>query len=136
LASHDSRSNFCLSQPLKSRILSTLPGCLPPCRIRADFPIGHLLAVCRFCVPLKRFVYILQSERDSRQPYIGLTSNIVARLREHNAGENPSTAPYKPWRLVLSMDFADEKTAIRFERYLKSGSGRGFAKRHFAPPGD
>jgi len=31
------------------------------------------------------------------------------------------------------MEFADGSTAARFERYLKSGSGRAFAKRHFAP---
>jgi hypothetical protein len=31
------------------------------------------------------------------------------------------------------MEFADERTARRFERYLKSGSGRAFAKRHFDP---
>jgi hypothetical protein len=33
------------------------------------------------------------------------------------------------------MEFADHRTAFRFERYLKSGSGRAFAKRHFAPEG-
>lgn len=29
------------------------------------------------------------------------------------------------------MGFAEEATALRFERDLKSGSGRAFAKRHF-----
>jgi hypothetical protein len=29
------------------------------------------------------------------------------------------------------MQFPDEARAIRFERYLKSGSGRAFARRHF-----
>jgi hypothetical protein len=33
--------------------------------------------------------------------------------------------------LVVQLEFADEQTARRFERYLKSGSGRAFAKRHF-----
>jgi hypothetical protein len=35
--------------------------------------------------------------------------------------------------LHVSIEFADECLAIRFERYLKSGSGRAFAKRHFEP---
>jgi hypothetical protein len=35
--------------------------------------------------------------------------------------------------LVVSAHFATEKMAVRFEKYLKSGSGRAFAKRHFAP---
>ena len=33
------------------------------------------------------------------------------------------------------MEFKAEEQALRFERYLKSGSGRAFAKRHFAPRG-
>ena len=41
------------------------------------------------------------------------------------------------WRLdgltlVVTLEFRDEAPAKRFERYLKSGSGRAFAKRHFA----
>jgi hypothetical protein len=31
------------------------------------------------------------------------------------------------------LEFPDDRTAAHFEKYLKSGSGRGFAKRHFAP---
>jgi hypothetical protein len=30
------------------------------------------------------------------------------------------------------MEFPTEREAVRFEKYLKSGSGRAFAKRHFA----
>ena len=30
-------------------------------------------------------------------------------------------------------EFPTEQEAVRFEKYLKSGSGRAFAKRHFAP---
>jgi hypothetical protein len=29
------------------------------------------------------------------------------------------------------MEFPTEQAAVRFEKYLKSGSGRAFAKRHF-----
>jgi hypothetical protein len=31
----------------------------------------------------------------------------------------------------VAIHLADEPTAVQFERYLKSGSGRAFAKRHF-----
>jgi hypothetical protein len=31
------------------------------------------------------------------------------------------------------LEFPDERAAAHFEKYLKSGSGRAFAKRHFAP---
>jgi hypothetical protein len=38
---------------------------------------------------------------------------------------------HKPWTLVVALEFTDEALAKRFEKYLKSGSGRAFAKRHF-----
>lgn len=40
---------------------------------------------------------------------------------------------YRPWSILVVLHFGDESTARRFERYLKSGSGRAFARRHFAP---
>jgi putative endonuclease len=79
----------------------------------------------------KRFVYLLESLTDPGRPYIGLTSDVPGRLAAHNAGRSVHTARHKPWRLVTTIEFADEEAAIRFERYLKSGSGRAFAKRHF-----
>jgi predicted GIY-YIG superfamily endonuclease len=72
----------------------------------------------------KRFVYLLRSVSDPSRPYAGLTSNVPARLADHNAGRCPHTARYKPWQLHVVIEFADEPRAIRFERYLKSGSGR------------
>jgi len=33
--------------------------------------------------------------------------------------------------LIVSLDFATESSAVAFEQYLKTGSGRAFAKRHF-----
>jgi len=72
----------------------------------------------------KRFVYLLRSATSGR-PYVGLTSDFAARLAAHNAGQNPSTARHKPWELVTLVEFGNESTAARFERYLKSGSGVG-----------
>lgn len=79
----------------------------------------------------KRFVYILRSVNHPERPYVGLTSNVATRLAAHNAGQNVSTAAYKPWEVIVSVEFRTEDAAVRFERYLKSGSGRAFAKRHF-----
>ncbi len=79
----------------------------------------------------KRFVYLLRSLHHPDRPYTGLTSDVTARLDDHNAGRCPHTARWKPWQLHVLIGFQDEMRAIRFERYLKSGSGRAFAKRHF-----
>ena len=80
---------------------------------------------------LKRIVYILRSLSDPRGPYVGLTSDVRARLADHNAGRCPHTARYRPWHLHVTIELPDEQRAVDFERYLKSGSGRAFAKRHF-----
>jgi len=77
-----------------------------------------------------RFVYILQSERVPTRYYSGLTSTVDARIAAHNAGLSPHTSSGRPWILVAAIQFAKQERAAEFERYLKSGSGRAFAKRH------
>ena len=81
-------------------------------------------------MPAKRSVYILQSLSTGR-PYVGLTADVAARLADHNADRCPHTARYRPWQLHIVIELPDEQRATAFERYLKSGSGRAFAKRHF-----
>ena len=79
----------------------------------------------------KNTVYVLRSDSNPSRHYTGLTSNLEKRLKWHNAGQNVHTARDRPWTLVVAFHFADEGNARRFEKYLKSGSGREFAKRHF-----
>jgi putative endonuclease len=81
----------------------------------------------------KRFVYVLRTSDHNAGFYVGLSSDVDARLADHNAGRCPHTASRRPWQLHVIIGFSDEQRAIRFERYLKSGSGRAFAKRHFEP---
>jgi putative endonuclease len=77
-----------------------------------------------------KYVYILES-LDSEHFYVGITEDLRARLAKHNAGEVPHTSKYGPWRLRTYIAFSDEKGARAFEKYLKSGSGTAFAKKHF-----
>ena len=79
-----------------------------------------------------RFVYILRSDGDPAHHYVGRTANVDGRLEWHNHGPCGYTLEHRPWSIVVSLEFPNESTASRFERYLKSGSGRAFAKRHFA----
>jgi predicted GIY-YIG superfamily endonuclease len=79
----------------------------------------------------KTIVYILRSERNPSRYYVGITSDLERRLEWHNNGLNASTADDRPWRVHVAFHFASEATAERFEKYLKSGSGREFARRHF-----
>ena len=78
----------------------------------------------------KRIVYVLKSDAANGRYYTGLTSELAARLDAHNTGRVPHTANGKPWIIDVVVEFADERRAVAFEKYLKSGSGFAFAKRH------
>ncbi|MBL7076692.1 MAG: GIY-YIG nuclease family protein [Kiritimatiellae bacterium] len=77
------------------------------------------------------YVYILVSERDSNRHYTGCTQDLDARLKDHNAGRVPHTSRFRPWELETAVAFRSKSKARAFEEYLKSGSGREFARRHF-----
>jgi len=79
----------------------------------------------------RRFVYIIRSDTDPDRHYVGLTTDVARCLHWHNDGPSGITTRNRPWRLVVSIEFAEAEAAWRFERYLKTGSGRVFAKRHF-----
>ena len=74
---------------------------------------------------------MLQSVAQREHYYVGLTSDLKARFAAHNRGESSHTSKHAPWQLITYVAFSDKVKAVAFERYLKSGSGRAFAKRHF-----
>jgi predicted GIY-YIG superfamily endonuclease len=80
----------------------------------------------------KRFVYILRSDVNPNRHYVGLTGDVDNRPDWHHHGPFWHTAEHRPWSLVVVVEFPNERQALRFELYLKSGSGRAFAKRHFS----
>jgi putative endonuclease len=75
-------------------------------------------------------VYVLKSHTSPARYYTGLTSDPAARLDAHNAGRCAHTASGRHWTIDVMIEFSDERRAVAFERYLKSGSGGAFAKRH------
>ena len=77
------------------------------------------------------YVYMLQSEADPERHYVGLTDDLQLRLQVHNKGSVQHSAQFRPWRIKTAVAFRDRSRAAEFERYLKSASGRAFAKKHF-----
>ena len=73
------------------------------------------------------YVYILQSETDDGL-YIGFTTDLRLRLKQHQAGESFATSYRGPWKLIYYEAYLDERDALGRERYLKSGGGRRFLK--------
>jgi len=77
------------------------------------------------------YVYQLRSHADPSHSYTGFTRDLAQRLMEHNEGKLPNSARYRPWGIASAHAFPDKAKALAFEKYLKSGSGREFARRHF-----
>ncbi len=77
------------------------------------------------------YVYLVGSEADLKQRYVGITTDLERRLDEHNKGKSPHTSKYLPWQLVTYVAFEDGNKAHAFEKYLKSGSGHAFANKRF-----
>lgn len=75
------------------------------------------------------YVYLIQSLKFLDQTYIGYITDLKKRLMRHNSGGSIYTAVYKPWELVTCIAFSEQAKAKEFERYLKSSSGKAFAKK-------
>ena len=72
------------------------------------------------------YVYLIESVSAQGERYLGMSTELKERLREHNAGKSSHTLKFKPWKLTTYIAFTDRAKAEAFERYLKSGSGHAF----------
>ena len=63
--------------------------------------------------------------------YVGCTKSLRERLDRHSAGYVKATSSRLPATLDNYFAFRDKYKAYEFEKYLKSGSGRAFSKKHF-----
>jgi putative endonuclease len=70
-------------------------------------------------------------QRFLTKEYTGATANLKQRLLDHNTGKSTHTAKYRPWEVIWYSAFQDKYKALEFEKYLKSHSGRAFAKKRF-----
>ena len=74
------------------------------------------------------YVYILKSEKN-QELYIGYTSDLKRRIKEHNQGLNFSTKRYIPWCIIYYEACLEESDARRREQYLKTTQGNRLIKR-------
>ena len=76
-----------------------------------------------------QYVYILESLTEAGRFYVGVTADLKARLKTHNDRKVSHTSKFAPWRIKTYVAFSDEAQASKFERYLKTASGRAFANK-------
>ncbi|KKT14625.1 MAG: excinuclease ABC C subunit domain-containing protein [Parcubacteria group bacterium GW2011_GWC1_43_30] len=62
--------------------------------------------------------------------YVGCTDNIDERLERHRKSHVPATEDRLPIDLEFYVAISNKYKAFEFEKYLKSGSGRAFIKKH------
>jgi putative endonuclease len=74
------------------------------------------------------YVYLLKCS--DGKLYTGCTDNLKERLLRHNKGQIPATKNRIPTQLVSYIACSNKYTAFNFEKYLKTGSGRAFIKKH------
>ena len=76
------------------------------------------------------YVYVMQSIQNPEHFYVGYTSDLRLRLKEHNTGTCRHTNKYKPWKIRSYFAFDSKEKAEAFEKFLKGHSGRDFQKKY------
>ena len=107
---------------------------------RRESVIATARSGSQFSVPgmqVAFYVYVLVNPSD--EVYVGQTSNVEARLAQHNDPECTSTLHTKrhhgPWRLLYHEQCSTRAAAMKRERQLKSGGGRRFIRGLLAAEG-
>jgi predicted GIY-YIG superfamily endonuclease len=77
------------------------------------------------------YVDLIRSIKNPNVKYVGYTTNFKQRLETHNSGGSIHTRKNRPWELVVCIAFNNMDCAKKFEKYLKSQSGRAFATKRF-----
>ena len=74
-------------------------------------------------------VYILYSEKHDTT-YVGFTSDLISRFKSHNElATKGHTIKFRPWKVIQVTFFNEKSEAMKYEKYLKTGTGREFIKK-------
>ncbi|MDO8530423.1 MAG: GIY-YIG nuclease family protein [bacterium] len=74
------------------------------------------------------YVYAISSTA-RKYIYVGITNNLNRRFSQHQNGKERTTAPYRPFRIILREERATRIEARQREKYLKSGIGKKWLKK-------
>jgi len=75
------------------------------------------------------YVYQIQSVEMPNRTYVGFAQDLRQRMKDHNAGRNASTKNGRPWELDFYVALKEKRSALDFEAYLKTASGKAFSRK-------
>lgn len=67
------------------------------------------------------FAYLAQSKKDNTY-YIGSTSDLKKRIKEHNQGKTKSLKHKLPVKLIYFEGYASKRMVLKIEKELKKNS--------------
>jgi putative endonuclease len=74
------------------------------------------------------YTYILKSKKNGKL-YIGSTSDLKKRFKDHNKGLGGSyTSKNRPFELIYYEAYLNKSDSLRAERFYKTGHGRDLIK--------
>lgn len=76
-------------------------------------------------------MYYVYSLKCKNGYYVGCTEDLKKRFKRHQDGHVPATENRLPVVIEFFIAISNKYKAYEFEKYLKSGSGRAFVKKHF-----
>ena len=68
------------------------------------------------------YVYIIENVENTKEHYVGYTSNLKKRIKEHNSEDNKGYTRDKKWRLVYYEAYLDKSIAYKREQRIKRHS--------------
>ncbi|MFB0516742.1 MAG: GIY-YIG nuclease family protein [Candidatus Neomarinimicrobiota bacterium] len=77
------------------------------------------------------YVYVLRSKPTGHY-YIGISSNPIKRLQQHNSGHSISTKAYAPWDLLCAVPYDSREEAAAAEQRLKAAKSRRVIEKYIA----
>jgi len=73
------------------------------------------------------YTYVLLSLKDDKY-YIGYSSNLKQRIKDHNSGYAIATKGRRPFKLLYYEAHLSRKDAMRREKYFKTDKGKSTLK--------
>ncbi|PYI58894.1 MAG: excinuclease ABC subunit C [Verrucomicrobia bacterium] len=60
------------------------------------------------------YLHLIESLSVQGERYVGMTTDLKQRLREHNQGKSSHTTKFSPWKIITYVAFSDRAKGRSF----------------------